>query len=276
MRGILSAGVLTAGLVLAGAAQEPPELAKAREEFEHVRGLVEAGALPRRALVEAETALAEANDEAILERTLYGNVTVEQLTDEQNREMLAAAGRLVVRQEKELAKMRLLVEEGAMARTVLAPYEEELQRRHQILELARQRAKLFEELAAIVAAEREWAEAMKRHPEAASRIAERYDGSGVFLPSQLEVISLAFERQFHYPLPISARGETALHRSFGFDHRGRVDVALHPDTQEGRWLRRLLEQMHIPYFAFRGAVPRKSTGAHIHIGPPSGRLRRAD
>jgi hypothetical protein len=68
-------------------------------------------------------------------------------------------------------------------------------------------------------------------------------------------------------------GETAVHRALGFDHHGRVDVALYPDTTEGVWLRQYLAQNHIPYIAFRHAVPGKATGAHIHIGPMSTRLK---
>ena len=68
-------------------------------------------------------------------------------------------------------------------------------------------------------------------------------------------------------------GETAVHRSLGFDHRGRVDVAISPDQPEGVWLRHYLTDNHIPYFAFRQAVPGKATGAHIHMGPMSTRLK---
>jgi hypothetical protein len=70
-------------------------------------------------------------------------------------------------------------------------------------------------------------------------------------------------------------GETAVHRALGFDHRNRVDVAVHPDQPEGVWLRQYLELHYIPYFAFRRAVPGKATGAHIHIGPMSTPLARA-
>ena len=55
--------------------------------------------------------------------------------------------------------------------------------------------------------------------------------------------------------------------------RGRVDVAIHPDQPEGRWLLEYLVEKHIPYFAFRQAVPGKATGAHIHIGPLSTRYK---
>jgi len=85
-------------------------------------------------------------------------------------------------------------------------------------------------------------------------------------------VETAFEREFGKPLPVSAMGETAVHRALGFDHRGRVDVALNPDAPEGAWLRAYLTVNHIPFFAFRQAVPGKATGAHIHIGPMSARL----
>jgi hypothetical protein len=85
-------------------------------------------------------------------------------------------------------------------------------------------------------------------------------------------VSAAFEHRFSKPLPVSAMGETAVHRAMGFDHRGRVDVALNPDQPEGLWLRRYLEARRIPYFAFWQAAHGKATGAHIHIGPESTRL----
>jgi hypothetical protein len=76
-------------------------------------------------------------------------------------------------------------------------------------------------------------------------------------------------------MPVSADGETATHRALGFDHRGRVDVAVNPDQPEGVWLMGYLQKNRIPYFAFRMAVQGKATGAHIHIGPQSARLRVA-
>jgi hypothetical protein len=85
-------------------------------------------------------------------------------------------------------------------------------------------------------------------------------------------VEVAFARHFGKPLPVSAIGETAVHRALGFDHRGRVDVAIYPDLPEGIWLREYLTENRIPYFAFRQAVPGKATGAHIHIGPMSTRL----
>ena len=48
-----------------------------------------------------------------------------------------------------------------------------------------------------------------------------------------------------------------------------MDVALHPDSNEGRSLLSYLRQGGIPFIAFRSAVPGAATGAHIHIGSPS-------
>ena len=59
----------------------------------------------------------------------------------------------------------------------------------------------------------------------------------------------------------------------GFDHTGRVDVALHPDDLEGFFLIEVLESWGIPYIAFRSAVPGQATGPHIHIGNPSPRYQ---
>jgi hypothetical protein len=115
---------------------------------------------------------------------------------------------------------------------------------------------------------------LENAPAEAHKIAERFDGSGVFTPNQFQTVESAFEAKFAKTLPVSAMGETATHRAMGFDHRGRVDVAINPDQPEGVWLRKYLATHEIPYFAFRQAVPGKATGAHIHIGPMSSRIAK--
>ena len=99
----------------------------------------------------------------------------------------------------------------------------------------------------------------------------KYVGSGFFSPVDRKIVGAAFEKRFGRPLPISVEGESLTHRSMGFDHQGRVDVALTPDQPEGIWLCQYLRAMGIPYFAFRTAMAGRATGAHIHIGPPSDR-----
>jgi hypothetical protein len=58
----------------------------------------------------------------------------------------------------------------------------------------------------------------------------------------------------------------------GFNDRNSLDVAVHPDSAEGRALIAYLRGNGIPFLAFRSAVPGAATGAHIHIGYPSNRL----
>jgi hypothetical protein len=263
--------------LLAGVRALSQDVGQAEAELERVRGLVEAGALPRKALSDAETGLAEARDNAVLRETLYGQVGVESLTEEESRRMTEAAERQLERQRARVEQTRKMVEEGVLARTALTPYLEEMDRRRRIHDEAASRARLFQELAAIVKAELELEVKMEESPQMLNpQLAERFDGNGVFLNSDFRMVVLAYEQEFGKAMPISARGETALHRAMGYDHRGRVDVALYPDSREGAWLRRHLESQRIPYYAFRGFVPGRATAAHIHIGPPSLRIRKSD
>jgi hypothetical protein len=102
---------------------------------------------------------------------------------------------------------------------------------------------------------------------------EHYEGDGAFDESrELAPLEFAFASRFDRPLPISAEGETEVHRALGFDHRGRVDVAVVPSQPEGIWLRQYLQLHKIPYYAFAHAIPGKATAAHVHIGPGSTRL----
>ena len=140
-------------------------------------------------------------------------------------------------------------------------------------DLAEARAKLVRQLAEMAKAEEAAGGQAGRGAGRGAAIAERFDGDGVFTATTLTRVEMAFAGQFGKPLPVSAMGDTAVHRALGFDHTGRVDVALNPDQPEGVWLREFLTQNKIPYFAFRQAVPGKATGAHIHLGPISTRIK---
>lgn len=80
-----------------------------------------------------------------------------------------------------------------------------------------------------------------------------------------------FVSKFGRTLPVSAFGQTRLHNRLGFDHRNGVDVALSPDSVEGRALLGKLRGFGVPFIAFRKAIPGIATGAHIHVGNPSRR-----
>ncbi|MFN0105000.1 MAG: hypothetical protein ACKV2U_23315 [Bryobacteraceae bacterium] len=260
-------------------AAETAALRQARDQLEYVRKLADAGAASRKQVEQAEGALRQAQDDELIAETLDARVAVEDLTEEQSAEATGAAARRLERQRARLAEQAQLVGEGVAPRTSLVPFEEELDRARRLVDAMEQRARSLAEIASMIRAEQE---AIERQPEqpsiadgAIARIT-RFDGENKFGTGEFKKVVLEFERKFDHKLPVSARGETALHRAMRFDHRGRVDVALSPDGVEGRWLMRFLEQRKIPFFAFRTAVRGQATAPHIHIGPPSTRFRTTD
>lgn len=247
-------------------------------DVERLRALVEAGAAPRAALEKAQAAVQDSLDEAILRRTLYGASRIEDTTEEQAADMVAAAMRRVERKQARIEELKPLVDQGIYARNALAPLAEELEEMEKTLELAVSREKFLREMADMARAEEQWAR-IEAGPEAGvglRPVSERFDGMGTFTTAHWKKVVLAYEAAFGKPVPVSAHGETAVHKALGYDHRGRIDVALNPDTVEGEWLREFLTRERIPFFAFRAAVAGKSTAPHIHIGPPSMRIRVAD
>jgi hypothetical protein len=265
-------------LCLAGAvslyAQTPGvrEFSRAHSNIEELRKQVEAGVAPRARLEQAEDALADARDAELLSRTLYGK----DLTEEQSAEMEAAALRRLERRKTELEKLQLIVDAGAMPLHGLDRAIEDVSWARKEYELVVSRAGLVHELAEMARAEQQAGESEDTAPSVGGPVMQRFDGEGLFTQEDFKRVLLAYEKHFRKPLPVSANGETAVHRALGFDHRGRVDVALYPDAAEGLWLRRYLESSDIPYYAFRNFVPGKATAAHIHIGPPSNRILKTD
>jgi hypothetical protein len=81
-----------------------------------------------------------------------------------------------------------------------------------------------------------------------------------------------FAARFGRPLPVSSYGQTPLHDRMGLDHRDALDVAVHPDSPEGRTLIDYLRAAGIPFIASWRAVPGSASGAHIHVGQPSPRI----
>jgi hypothetical protein len=100
----------------------------------------------------------------------------------------------------------------------------------------------------------------------------RYAGSGPWSLAAVPALERFFTGRFGQRLPISAFGQTATHDRLGFDHRHALDVAVHPDSAEGRALMEYLRAHGIPFLAFRVARVGEATGAHVHVGEPSVRL----
>jgi hypothetical protein len=252
--------VFCAGLLAATAAWGADVLS-AEANLRKTQALVEAGAAPRAALQAAERELQDARDEELLHRTLYANEVG--LADVPA--MLRAATGLRERASETLAEQQKLVAEGVAPAATMEKPKQELAYAERQAELAQSRAKVVEELAEMAAREADLAEQREQARAA------WFEGKGTLTEQEFVYVEEKFLEQQGKPLPVSARGASAVHRSLGFDHRNRYDVALNPDQPEGRWLTALLDRLRIPYIVFRAAVAGKSTGAHIHIGLPSPR-----
>jgi hypothetical protein len=100
----------------------------------------------------------------------------------------------------------------------------------------------------------------------------RHEGRGRWSLAAVPALERFFVARFGLALPVSAYGQTPAHDRLGFDHRNAVDVAVHPDSPEGRALLDHLRAQGIPFLAFRAARAGIATGAHVHVGEPSGRI----
>lgn len=252
-------------------ALEDPSVLRAKLNLEKIRMMVESGTLPRVRLDDAEEKLADAIDESIYTRAIYGK----DLTSDQAAETVAATQRRVDRRRKKAVAQQQLLSQGIISQSEYKVALDDLERVNKEYEWASAREKLVAEVAAFAAAE---VALMRQLEEGATAMAgriERFVGKGDFTSSDFAKVQHAFLVRFSHTLPISANGETAVHRSMGFDHRNRIDVAVTPDSAEGQWLRHFLTANRMPFFAFRGAVAHQATGAHIHMGPPSTRYVQA-
>ena len=251
--------VMVAMILVAALPARVADIVSAKADLERARALVGAGALPRNALADAERAYRRAQLLETARRTLLKT----DLSEKEISGMIEAVGALREMARENRRRGLALVEAGAMPSGNLKQVEEEAAFAEKQYELAQSRAKIVRELAAMARAE-------QRLPELENEeLAFLFEGTITFWERDLPTIDAVFFEQFGLSLPLSAVGDTEVHRAMGFDHRDRVDVALHPDENEGIFLITLLETWGIPYIAFRSAVPGQATGAHIHIGPRS-------
>lgn len=195
-----------------------------------------------------------------------------------------AAEELLLLQETEINKaqekheqLRQLVADGLVARLELDESERSLNALRAKLETTRQQMADSDKVVAEIRAAEELAKSqgILSSARAKSLIRPtilRYNGSMGWSLGNLGMVQAFFASTFGRVLPTSTVGQSLTHNRLGWDHRHAVDVALHPDSAEGRALIGFLQARGIPYLAFRGAIPGVSTGPHIHIGPPSNRL----
>src|SRR5450755_1695842 len=165
---------------------------RAQGELARTRALVENGTLAPNQLKQAEERLADAQDQLTLAKTLYGAVRVQDMTDAEAKTMVEAASQRVDRQRRLVDERRDLVDKGIIARSEVADLEQELQSRHNVLDLARNRVSLLQDLRAMAAEEERF--------ERAARPKEmeiRYEGNGQFglsdLPPHCGAVRKAFQ-----------------------------------------------------------------------------------
>jgi hypothetical protein len=251
-----------------------PMVVRAKIDYARIKQLVDQGGLPRLRLEKAQTDVDDALDMSILKRNIYSK----DVTPEQADQMVQVAERMVLRRQRAMTRMQELVASGVISLAEAQLSGADLDRSHMELQMAMTRANVVRELAESAKLQKTIATLetqAETHPELAGKLYTRYDGNGVFSAADRQRVETAFFSHFLKPLPISADGETAVHRSLGFNHRGRIDVGVSPESPEGLWLLTYLQRNHIPYFAFRTAIAHRATGAHIHIGPQSTRLTAA-
>jgi hypothetical protein len=251
---------------------EDPSVLRAKLRVERVRTLVEAGTLPRAQLEKAQADFEDAMDEASITRALRGM----DMTAEMAAQTLAAAERRMHRCKRAVAEQQELLDQGIISKAEFQAAQNHLDNVAREYDWALEHQQQVAEIASSAAAE---LAILKQLDEGSASVGgamvERFDGKGTFTPADFARVSAAYNARFSHDMPISANGETEVHRSMGFDHSNRIDVALTPDSIQGQWLRQYLTANRIPFFAFRGAVAHQATGAHIHMGPPSTRYVQA-
>ena len=208
---------------------------------------------------------------------------------EATKEYKASSTELLAMQEQELAKavakledLKALVTDGLVAKATLESEEQSVAALRTRFEATQKQIADSENRISQIKAEQELAKnraaspvklvAKAYVPFNTSSTILRSSGGGSWSLGGLGDVQSFFFSSFGHSLPTSAVGQSATHNRLNYDHRNAVDVALHPDSAEGRALIGFLQSRGIPFLAFRGAVPGVATGPHIHIGSPSHRL----
>ena len=159
MRHICVLVVLVCAAGFGAQTTDNPEMARAKAEVDRLSALVKLGAAPRLHLEKAENALADAEDGAILQKTLYG----QDLTEAQTDEMMSAADRRLERRAKALESAQKLVDSGAGARASLDKPRQDVELARKERDLATSRADLVKEVASMARAEESYAAVYARY-----------------------------------------------------------------------------------------------------------------
>jgi hypothetical protein len=226
-------------------------------------GLEEIEARLDRTAAQTEDATADERDAQIVRNA----INTKNLSDGDSAALVGAAGRRYMRRKIAYEQAKQAADTGKAAPATLEYLRKEVDLSRRVCDLVESIGRRPD--AASLQADLDLERRLAFLPGSLGGLAERHDGRLTFTEADLKELEHEFLRTFGRPLPVSAHGETAVHRAMGFDHRGRTDVAVSPDTTEGVWLRNYLTGKGVSFFAFRSAVAGRATGAHIHIGPAS-------
>lgn len=230
-------------------------------------------------LAKAQTALATTSDKSppatnLIQATQQYKTSSQQLLALQEKQVSQAAAKL--------EQLKILVSEGLVAKSELEESEQALavlrgkveatQKQIADTDNAIGEIRADQELAKTATANKTRLVSKQSGTLSTTATILRYGGTGAWSLGDLEEVQGFFSAKFGKLLPTSAVGQSATHNRLGWDHRNAVDVAVHPDSTEGRALISYLQNQGIPFLAFRGAIPGVATGPHIHIGSPSHRL----
>jgi len=205
---------------------------------------------------------------SLIDAARASKASSEQLLKSQEEELKQATAKL--------EQLRQLVAEGLVARNELLEQDHALAFLQGSLNGTRQQIADSEQLIAGLVKQEEirktQAPAVTKYRSLTAPTILRHGGSAGWSIANLSQVQAFFSYRFGRMLPTSAVGQSTTHNRLGWDHRNAVDVALHPDSAEGKALIGYLQSAGIPYLAFRAAVAGVATGPHIHIGSPSHRL----
>ena len=188
--------------------------------------------------------------------------------------LLALREAEVQRATENVERFRQLIAEGLLARNDLAAAERALAQARVRADETWNEAIVASSIIAKALVQEELARVPPPAPgtEQVTASLVRFRGTRPWSLALTSTVEEYFSRTFGRPLPVSALGQTRVHDRLGFDHRNAVDVAVHPDSAEGRAVIAWLKRAGLSFIAFRSAVAGASTCAHIHIGEPSPRL----
>jgi hypothetical protein len=232
-------------------------------------------------LANAQTDTAATPPEVTEPATTLIDATQEYKTS--SKELLSIQEGEVNKATAELNELQVLVAEGLVAKAELETSEQALATLRAQLDATKKQVADSDRMIAEIRKEQELAKtpaaktpvklvSKQYGPYGTTPVILRYSGAAPWSIGGLAGIQAFFFASFGRALPASAIGQSATHNRLGYDHRNAVDVALHPDSAEGKGLINYLQNQGIPFLAFRAAVPGVATGPHIHIGSPSHRL----